>query len=48
MPLDPLWKLAIPQLSERVDTHVPVFREMQFNDHAKHVGVEIGRGAADH
>ena len=40
--------LAIPQLSEWVGTHVPVFRQMQIKDHAKYLGVEIGPGAASH
>ena len=39
--------LAIPQRSEWVGTHVPVFRQMQIKDHAQYLGVEIGPGAAD-
>ena len=40
--------LALPKLSEWVGTQVPVFRQMQFKDHAKYLGVEIGPGAGNH
>ena len=30
------------QLAEWVGTHVPVFRQMQFNDYAKYLGVMVG------
>ena len=36
------------QLGEWVDTHVPVFPQMQFNDYATYLGVMIGPGGTAH
>ena len=40
--------LTDPQLSGWVDTHVPVFQQIQVKDHAKLLGMIVGLGAADH